>query len=221
MNCEQRYGGRCRGEAEARGQQQRPGHSRDGPTPTATGRSSGRTMEIAVKRFILAVVRSHGESHAQDLERPHSGIAGCYEQERARHHQCRRHRILRQRRRRHGAPLPAATGEDCPELTSVMIIGKTTATANRTTCATTAAPRPWAIITARETTVETGPTPATAPCPPPLQTVPVAVWTTTRPWRQPEARHHRHRAQRRRRRRLLRCDGRAGRLPQAAGGHLR
>ena len=80
MNCEQRYGGRCRGEAEVKGQQQRPGHSRDGPTPTATGRSSGRTMEIAVKRFILAVVRSHGESHAQDLERPHSGIAGCNEQ---------------------------------------------------------------------------------------------------------------------------------------------
>ena len=67
MNCEQRYGGRCRGEAEVRGQQQGPGHSREGPTPTATGRSSGRTMEIAVKRFILAVVRSHGESHARGL----------------------------------------------------------------------------------------------------------------------------------------------------------
>ena len=59
-------------------------------------------------------------------------------------------------------------GEDRPRLASLVIIGRTTATANRATCATTAAPRAWTIITARETTVETVPTPATTRCPPPL-----------------------------------------------------
>ena len=112
-----------------------------------------------------ATVRHNGESHAQDVEEPHTGIAGCNEQAliNATAIECHDNAAADTEHR-----FPAATGEDRPGLASLVIIGRTTATANRATCATTAAPRPWTIITAREITMETGAIPATTPCPPPL-----------------------------------------------------
>ena len=100
-----------------------------------------------------AIVRHYGENHAQDVEKLHSDIAGCNGQACIDATAIEYHDNAAADTEHLFLPRPARP----PGLASLMIAGRTTATANRATCATTAAPRPWTIITAMETMMETGP----------------------------------------------------------------
>ena len=161
-------------------------HSRDSPTPTATGRSlrlhrghrrqtlhsrqlnrySQQPLPMGAARAVesSAIVRHNVESHAQDVEEPHTGIAGCNEQALINATAIEYHDNAAADTEHRFPP----RGRGLPRSCQPRDHRENDGDDEPGDMCNTAAPRPWTIITARETTVETGPTPATTPGPPPL-----------------------------------------------------
>ena len=111
-----------------------------------------------------AIVRHNGESHAQDVEEPHTGIDGCNE-----------HALINATAIEYHDNAAAETehrfpprGRGPPRSCQPRDHRENHGDGGPGDMRNTAAPRAWTIITARETTVETGTTPATTRCPPPL-----------------------------------------------------